>query len=194
MPKQFNSALMFCSVVAIALAVHNAETDPRADTPPTRALASVEPTNKEQLLGAFKAPPLVTHTDKLRGPLVVHIEKVNGSDGDTLTLRGIIVSKQDMSEVEFTWSIPEALEVVQGQRTGAISGLAAGKPTELEVTLHKLNPGSNVQVHLLASGRNNGLHFADTAQYNSEWQEALDARHEMLQKSTSAQPEIKVFH
>jgi hypothetical protein len=199
MSKQFNSALMFCSVIAIALAVHHAETDPRTDAHPTRALASVESTHKEQILGAFKVPSAVAHTDKLRGPLAVHLEKMNGSASDTVTLRGIISSKQDMSEVEFTWSIPEGLEVVNGQLTGSISALAAHKPTELMVTLHKLKPGTNLQVHLLASARQNGMHFADTAQYNSEWQEALDARKELVQKKTTAatppaQQEIKIFH
>ncbi len=185
MSRQFSSALMFVSLVAIALAFNQAENDQATGLGARRSVASADAIHKELVLGTFKPTAELRHTEKLRGPIEVRLESASPR-GETFALRGVISTKQGLIDVEYTWSVPDGLEVVRGQLKGRVAALSAEQPAQLEITLRVVGTG-NQQVHLLAGATRGGVHFAESAQYNTKSKPALDAVHEDGE-------ELKVFH
>ena len=203
MSSQFSTALMFGSVVAIALAASRAH-DNQESLAPTinRGPASIASQQKEAILGAFKAEPQLKHTEKLRGPLAVKITLMDNKTsavGEAFVLRGAISSSEALDEVDYQWSLPKGVELINGQISGRLSVISDNQSEYVELTLRKLSL-ENVQVHLLATSAKGGARFSDVAQYNSEAKNlrAVDEK-ESLQKSyedsaAEKHRELKVFH
>ncbi len=169
-----SAIFLFIAVAAIAMATHIADLRKQERRP-----ASVK---KEQLT---TAPPF-KHTEKLRGPLNAMIELIGAhpiAAGDVFVLRGLIHSTKDLQDVEFKWSIPAGLEVVNGTVAGTISILKSNQPTEVQITLRALGP-ENRQVHLITNAADRGARFADSAQYNTVLQAKIDQRLKAMRAST----------
>ena len=192
MSRPFSSALTLVFLVAIAFAANRASESP-ADL--TRGPAAL---SKEQILGAGRMTSPLAHTEKLRGPLSVHLQLVGSkptNPGDVFVLRGVISSRQELEGANFTWSIPEGLQVVNGMLNGTVASLSPTQSGVVEVTLKHLGT-ENLQVHLMASSIRGGARFADSAQYNTALQEALDANKEALKSALTSghRKQLKVLH
>jgi len=182
-----SAIILFIGVAAIALAAQYNETTMASRSPMAK---------KELMLGEGKAPVL-RHTSKVRGPLESRIELLGAipeKAGDVFVLRGFVSSEKELRDVEFKWSIPAGLELVNGTAAGQISILKAGQPAEVQLTLRSL-ASENYQVHLIAAGADKGLRFADSAQYNTLLQGVIEQSKEELLKSTekaAAENDVKV--
>lgn len=185
-------------LVAIALAANYADQDsagPR--TPRTPAALS----KKEMILGGVDKP-LFRHTDKIRGPVEAAVELIGmrpEAAGDVFVLRGLVTSDLPLTDVDFKWSLPPGVELINGAVRGRIAVLAAGKPAEVQLTLKTLT-GENHQVHLIASASRGGTRFAQSVQYNTLLESVLETGRKDLQKSTAESAEtegsgkVKIFH
>ena len=192
MPRQFSSALMFVSVIAIALAANRAEEN-SVDTV-RRGPSSVmySGTLKERTLGNFKVASNVHHTEKLRGPLKVTIERVgerNPVVGEIYAVRGVFASSEDLAHVTYKWSIPEGVELVQGTTAGEVA-VSGTENTVIEISLRKQS-ADNLQLHLVATAHREGNVFADSAQYNTEVQSLLNSPRGPTVENVH---QLKVFH
>lgn len=189
---------MFVSLVAIVFATNRAQEAAHLPNKSSRAPASLVTLEKERILGPFKVAPILRHTQKLHGPLSVRIDLASPTPaeiGEVFVLRGSVFSKEDLQNVEFVWSVPPGLEVINGQLNGTLNLVSAAQARELEVTLRKTTT-DNVQVHLMVNGSRNDIGFADSAQYNTEVQTMLYGEKKDLDKSNESAPrrELKVFH
>lgn len=203
MSRHFSSALMFVSVVAIALAANRAEensstTGKGLQRAPASMMSSQA--QKEQILGEFKRPSKFHYTEKIHGPVETKIELMGArpeQSGDVFVLRGTIVTSENLSDVSYKWSIPAGVQLINGQVSGVIGSVSADHPIEVELTLKKIS-SQNEQVHLMAGGAEGKSHFAESAQYNTDIQEYLDADRAATKKALEAHSEddrkLKVFH
>ncbi|NJL24636.1 MAG: hypothetical protein HC902_05335 [Calothrix sp. SM1_5_4] len=199
MSGRFN-AMMFISLVAIALAANRAEENESA----TRAPASLG--KKEAILGDVERS-FLRHTHKLRGPLSASIELLGArpqAPGDVFVVRGVIESAETVDSVNYKWALPEGVEIVNGQATGTVARVRSGEPAYTELTLKSLN-GENHKIHFVAGASAGGARFADSTQYNTLTQELLEASRKELRKVTKEQlksqensaphhSHLKVFH
>ena len=186
--------VLFIGVVALTLATQQADNNiSNARHPSTLS-------KKELLLGEVKTP-LLRYTQKIHGPLESRIQLLGAipeKAGDVFVLKGQVISSQSLRDVEFKWSIPAGLEVVTGTSNGFISILNADQPAEVQITLRTL-ASENYQVHLITAAANNGVRFAESAQFNTLLQPMLDASKEALLRSTEKaageEPKhLKIFH
>jgi hypothetical protein len=186
MSQQLSSAIMFIFLVSIAVAANRAEEN---SAPPPAV-------NRRPAAAAFgkKAPldevhaALFRHTEKIHGPVetqIVPIGAAKAEAGQVFVLKGVISASENLTDVDFKWSIPEGVEVINGALSGRLSQVRAERPAEVELTLKALGD-INRQVHLLASGSHGGARFADTAQYNTTLQEEIRSAREALAESTKA--------
>lgn len=188
-----SAIVLFVSVMAIAMASQYSEESMSSRSPMAK---------KEMLLGEVKAPVL-RHTSKVRGPLESRIELIGATPenaGDVFVLRGLVSTEKDLRDVEFKWSIPAGLELVNGTTAGYISILKAGEPSQVQITLRTL-ASQNYQVHLITGGADKGVKFGDSAQYNTLLQRVINQSKEELLKSTekaaaedAKKQGLKIFH
>lgn len=195
MSKFYSAAMTMAFAVAIVLAANHAEDNAPSST--TRAPSSLK---KEMVLGNVEAP-LHRHTEKVSGPVETSIELTGARPekaGDVFVLRGLISSSMPLDMVDFKWSLPEDVELINGELSGQIAALAPGKTAEVVLTL-KSKTGENHQVHLMASSHSGETRFGQVSQYNTLLEPVLDmSRKEAMQKAAdeaAGKPaQFKVFH
>jgi hypothetical protein len=168
MPSRRTGTLIFGCVVAVSIsivAIGAGSAGNHADR--ERAAAQAE---KERKLGPFKTAPLFKHTEKLRGPLKVQIENLGTSigKGEVFRLRGNITTHHTLErQTEFTWVLPEGVELVSGQVSGT-AWVTPDQPLALELIFKKSGDDEmNAQIHLVTSSTRGGASFSDTAQFNT---------------------------
>ncbi|MBX3020702.1 MAG: hypothetical protein KF799_03425 [Bdellovibrionales bacterium] len=195
MSSNYSALMTMTFVVAIALAANRAE-ESAPTTPPGRDPAALK---KELVLGTVEAP-LHRHTEKLQGPVEAAVDLIGErpeKSGDVFVMRATISSSVALENVDYKWSLPADVQVVNGELKGQIAVLAPGKPAEVTLTLKSLS-GANHQVHLIASAAKGGTRFAQSTQYNTLLEPVLDAGRKNLHKSSKADAEatgkLKVFH
>jgi hypothetical protein len=202
MPLRFGSVGLFFSLVAIAYAGRFANDDMVPQR--TRGPASIAAMQKESKLGAFKIADQIRHTEKLHGPLSIHLEMLGAKPevGDTFVMRGTITSRKPLPEANFQWTVPNGLEVVNGALTGTVNGVSADQPANIEITLRKLT-SDNAQVHLMANSVLGNARFGDSTQYNTDVQSllvksakaaTLDGAGDSSTQKPMRASEIKIFH
>jgi hypothetical protein len=173
------SLMLFVFSVAIAFAANQAED--MIKEPSMRGPASV---SGKKIV--FEEVSAVKHTAKVHGPVDVSVELVgarpNGA-GDVFVLKGVVTSSEAVNNIEYSWRIPEEIEVVNGSLEAVIPSLQPDQPFTVEVTL-KQKSFANGRIHFRAKSTTPGMKFADTAQYNSMMQEALEASRAELKRST----------
>lgn len=197
MPGQFSAALMFVSLAAIALAANRAEeVNEMARSTREPASISVAAIQKEEVLNSsYRAEPIMVHTEKMHGPLFVKIERVGAAPkaiGDVFVIRATVSSQKSLSNVDFSWSIPGEVELVTGVNSGRLDSITPQQPGVLEMTLRKL-AAANAQVHLLVGTTQGEARFGDTAQFNTDLQEQVDAQKEEMKKNTMTAAPAKPF-
>jgi hypothetical protein len=171
--------MLFVFSVAIAFAANQA--DDMIKDPSMRGPASV---SGKKI--AFEEVSAIKHTAKVHGPVDVSVELVgerpNGA-GDVFVLKGVVTSSEAVNNIEYSWRIPEEIEVVNGSLESVIPSLQPDQPFTVEVTL-KQKSFANGRIHFRAKSTTPGMRFADTAQYNSMMQDALEASRAELKRST----------
>lgn len=177
------SLVMFLSVIAISIAANRANDASMTLQPAaTRGPASIG--GKKELGHVHK--DMMKHTHKVRGPLSAVVELVGSrpeQPGDVFVLKGVVSTESALENVEFSWSLPDGVEVVNGQTSSIIASLSAEKPFETQITLRQLSP-ANARVTLRVRGRDTGMRFGDMATYHTLDQEQLEAtRLEMKSKT-----------
>ena len=199
MPKQLSSTIMFTVfLVAIVVAANRAEQGDLGRGAGTRGPASV---NGQIALAADVKPALFRHTEKLHGPVTVNLDLVGAEPaaaGDVFVLKGVIRSSQRLENVEYHWSLPATIELINGSLKGTIDTIAADGNVDVELTL-RTRTAANAQIHLLATAHAHRARFAESAQYNTVLQHAYRESRERLMKSTEAAgapgaTDLKVFH
>lgn len=185
------SLALFIFTVAIALAANRAEDLSSLDSAFAPATASVGArgpasiSGKKIVLASEAAAHAHKHTAKVRGPLEASVELIgarpNGA-GDVFILKGIVSSSEAVQNVEFSWRVPEELEVVNGSLKSVISSLSPEQPYEMQITLRQRGL-DNGRVFLKVRGSSDGMKFGDSAQYNSMIQDVLAASRADLKKS-----------
>jgi hypothetical protein len=173
---------MFISVLAIAIAANRADDSGswlqqkhREHNPGASARGPSSVGGKKDIVFAQK--DMMKHTHKVRGPLAAVVELVGQrpeQPGDVFVLKGVVSSESSLTNVEFTWRVPEGVEVVNGQTSSVIAVLSEGKPFETQITLRQVSP-SNARVTLRVRGRDAGMRFGDTAVYHTMDQQKLEA-------------------
>ncbi len=163
MSGRLNTAVIFLFAVSVLVAANVADDRAR-----------IRLTAKQTLRG----PAALKRTEKIHGAVYVKIENLASrplQTGDTFVLRGEIRSEDgDLSGVDFKWSIPEGVRLISGQVTGTLSSLSEAQARVVEITLMKTS-ARNEQVHLLAGAQRGSSHFADSAQFNTDIQDTLNA-------------------
>jgi uncharacterized protein YndB with AHSA1/START domain len=136
------------------------------------------------------------HTSKISPPLDVVME-LDGSKpekpGDTFVIHGRIHAVEDLERVDFKWSIPEDVDVINGEGDGQLTRITGGQDVSLQLTL-KTRTGENHQIHLTAGVTVRGSRFSNTAQYNTLVQDLLNASREQLRQSTETQAKEDVLN
>jgi len=197
MSGNYSALMTMAFVVAIAVAANRAEENSYLPPAP-RTPASLK---KELVLGNVESP-LHRHTEKIHGPVEANVELLGERPeeaGDVFVLKGTVTSSLALTEVDFKWSLPEGVVLVNGELRGQIATLNAGKPAEITLTLKSLT-GENHQVHLIASAHRAGTRFAQSVQYNTLMEPVLEAARKDLKKSTKAEEgspatgKLKIFH
>ncbi|MGE4130093.1 MAG: hypothetical protein AB7F86_00560 [Bdellovibrionales bacterium] len=195
---------LFVAVAAITMAGRHAdEANHSSITASTTITPKKELSKKELLAASMKRGPAMKHTSKIRGPLQSAIELAGAppeKSGDVFVLVGRVTSSQELSNVKFQWALPDTVELVNGTLNGEISILGPEQPHDLQITVRALNL-SNHQIHLVTDGSLDGTVFADSAQYNSSHEPALNAAKKPQLKAQSLgdeglkiQPKLRVFH
>ncbi len=203
MSGKLSTAVMFVSILFIALAANYSDENSFSEDS-SRAPASVRAMNsKERRLGGFLSKPTLRHTEKVRGPLDAKIELVGAKAekiGDVFVLRGVVSSRSRIENATFQWSVPAGVELINGAVSGELMVVSPDQPAFVELTLRKMKD-DNAQVHLMAGAVNGKTTFGDSAQYNTDIQEMLDTDRAAVKKSLEAgsadkgsQPAIKVMH
>ncbi len=149
-------------------------------------LSSARDPKKESSFGLVERKSIVRHTKKVAGPLRAKIELIGSipdKPGDTFTVRGILVSEEDLSNVEFDWILPDGIQLINGSSRGIISAVKVGDPIETVLTLKSLK-GENQKIFLKAWAKSGGLGFGASAQYNTLLQQLLDDSSRALAAST----------
>lgn len=177
---------MLVALVAIALAADFAEerAPGHAFAPMSRGPASLMNHKEVAFLGTEGA--LFRHTEKLQGPIATTIELLGERPeraGDVFVLRAGLRATESLTDVEFRWSLPAGVELVNGERRGRIAVLGPEQPAAVELTLKTLT-GDNHQIHLITSAQRDGSRFASSVQYNSLLEPILHAGRKALSKST----------
>ena len=180
------SLIMFFSVIAISIAANRAN-DASINFQPSsggsmRGPASIA--SKKDIGHVHK--DIMKHTHKVRGPLTAVVELVGPrpeQPGDVFVLKGIVSTESAVENVEFSWRLPDGVEVVNGQTSSVIVTLSAEKPFETQITLRQLSP-ANARVSLHVRGRDTDTRFSDTSTYHTLDQEQIEAaRLEMRSKT-----------
>ena len=186
------SIVMFVSLLAISFAANRAQ---ESTVTALRTPASVSMHKEITLL----EKPLLKHTHKGRGPLSATVELLGAAPvtaGDVFVLRGTVLSESDLGDVEFTWTLPAGVEIVNGEMSSVISYLGEGKPYLVEITLRQLS-AENERVALRVRGKEDGMKFGDTAFYHTLDQQELEASRAELKKTVEdyqrAPGQLKIF-
>lgn len=180
------SIVMFLSVIAISIAAGRANDASMAVreglSVNARGPASIG--GKKELGHVHK--DMTKHTHKARGPLSAVVELIGArpeQPGDIFVLKGVVSTESALENVEFSWSLPDGVEVVNGQTSSVIAALSAVKPFETQITLRQLSP-ANARVTLRVRGQDTGMRFGDMATYHTLDQQQLEAtRLEMKNKT-----------
>ena len=194
MPGHLSATVMFVSLVAIALAANQAaEFEDSARGP-----ASIVSSEKDPGWDAsMQVQPILLHTEKLHGPLFVTLNIADQAPqqiGDVFTLTGIISARKNLDSIDYKWTLPAEVEVVKGELSGQMTNLTPQEPGQIHLTLRKVS-GNNGQVHLVVGASLAGAHFADSAQYNTDLQEQIEAQKlQMKENTTRSAKQLRVFH
>lgn len=191
MSGKFSSAVMMMSLMAIALASNYAEENGAGRT---RVPSAVSRT-KEQVLGSVEKP-MFRHTAKLAGPLETSIELIGERPeraGDVFVVRGVITSPETLNDVDFKWSLPAGVELINGTQSGRIAVLTENQASSVQLTLKTLT-GENHQIHLVTGAARNGSRFAQSVQHNTLLEPVLSASRKEQQKAIKATNDVRVVH
>lgn len=146
-----------------------------------------EPTSTSEKKKSFiRGSTGAKHTVKVRGPIDVSVELLGAQpivEGDAFVLRGQIVSSEALSNVEYSWTIPPELELINGTLSSTISDLDSRHPILVQVTLQQKSI-ANGRVHFRARAVSAEMKFGDSTQYNSMMQESLDIARGDLKRSS----------
>ena len=187
-----SSAIMFISVIAIALAAHRAE-DARTGRRP--ASTKAEYLKLDHHSG-------IKHTHKLSGPVQSEIDIVGARPekaGDVFVMKGSLRMSANVTDVRYKWILPEGVELVNGTLEDVIPSMSAGEPQDVQITVRQLT-SDNAQIHFQVLASEGGRRSGQTAQYNTLLQEVLKSSLEELRKSTeehAAQDSVtkpRMFH
>ena len=191
MSGKFSSAVMMASLMAILLASNYAEENSASQT----RLPSAVSRTKEQVLGSVERP-ILRHTTKLQGPLETSIELEGARPeraGDVFVVRGIVSSPETLQDVEYKWSLPKDVELINGERSGRIAVLSENQATSVQLTLKTLT-GENHQIHMVVGAARNGSRFAQSVQHNTLLEPEMVASRKDQQKAVKAANDVKVVH
>lgn len=187
------SLVMFISVVAIAIAANRADDSSswlqqkhREQNPGASSRGPASVGGKKEI--AFVQKDLLKHTHKVRGPLAVMVELIGQrpeQPGDVFVLKGVVSSEAALENIEFSWGIPEGVEVVNGQTSSVIAVIGEEKPFETQITLRQISP-SNARVTLRVRGHDSDTRFGDTAIYHTMDQQKLEAARFELKSTAEA--------
>ena len=211
MSGKFGSLATFIFLVAIVGAANRAEENsgppdsllPTASGPMTSARGPASVMGKPRLMDV--GSPLFRHTEKTHGPINAAIELVGdrpSKPGDIFVLKALLQSDLPLENVDFKWSLPKGLVVINGETKGRIVALQPGLPVEMQITL-KTQTGEDHLVGLMAAASRGGTRFAEAAQYSTLLEPVRAAARQALQKSTAKAAldegrdrhgELKVFH
>jgi hypothetical protein len=180
------SIVMFVSVIAISIAANRANDASQSMGQKSgfnsRGPASI--VGKKDI--GHLSEDLVKHTHKVRGPIVASVELVGqapAQPGDIFVLKGVVSSETALENVEFSWRMPEGVEVVNGQTSSIVSALGAEKPFETQITLRQVSP-DNERVTLHVRGRDADLRFGEMAIYHTLDQQQIQAARMELRSKT----------
>jgi len=171
------SIILFGFVMAIGMAAQRAEfQEPRAQS--KRAPASVAGHGGKKSIvfntDTHKSP---LHTEKLKGPSDVIIQLASAEPekaGDIFVLTATVNATEDVEQVEFQWVLPEKVELVSGESFGVYPAMEAGTSRSFSVTL-KAGSDGNEQIHLSVKTIKAGQQLGQSAQFNSQDQDTIDA-------------------
>lgn len=159
-------------------------------------------TSKAYVLNS-KTGQYIRHTEKLSGPVGVDLKMDSARPsqvGDVMVMRGVITAADALERVDYQWSLPDGVEVVSGETDGAILGMKAGEVREVTLTV-KSGSMENEQIHIMVKGDSPAMHFAQSAQYNTQDQEYLEVANKMQQKmledsaaESGKESKLKIFH
>lgn len=204
MSGQLSTAMIFVSVIAIALAASQAEQNESGGGRMANAVTARRPASvaKDLVLSEFDAEDVLRHTEKVHGSVTVSIDLAGAKPthvGDVFVLRGTIASEDEvLDRVTFKWAVPKGVRVVNGQVSGIVTGVGPGRPAVRQLTLEKVS-AQNEQVHLMAGAFSGTTRFAEAAQFNTDVQDTLDTDRKAQRKAMEAaapleaEP-VKVFH
>ena len=161
MPKYGFTALTAASLLAILVAAQKAEELPpeAANKGTARSVASMR-----------AAQPSDRHTEKLRGPLRATVELIGSApqkSGDVFILQGTVSSSEDLSNISFSWGLPEDVELINGVSGGVLTNVSADQPSSFVITL-KANRAGVPRVNLLVRGEQGGARFANAAHFDAK--------------------------
>lgn len=204
MSSQFSTALISISLLAIALAANQADQNGFDDAaiaskrgPAVAAMATDSTVSKEERLGPFKEAPALKHTEKAHGPIDVRLEYVGGlpaAVGDVFVVRGIVSARESLQGVDFQWSLPDGVELVNGAKQGRLDSVSTDQPAAVELTLKKTAPGK-FKIHLLAGVSHAGGRFADAAQLDDSGRQVeMRNTKKATPGGTRSYDSVKIFH
>jgi len=114
-----------------------------------------------QLQGAVGSH--LRHTMKLSGPLSARVHLVEGQLDDVFVVRGEVSTSEDVSHVDFQWTLPDDVEVVEG----VVSGTLDSGREFIDLTLRRrgtLSADHEMgRIHLTVSGEQNGMTFGNAS-------------------------------
>tara|TARA_Y100001935_G_scaffold253286_1_gene259146 strand:+ start:2397 stop:3026 length:630 start_codon:yes stop_codon:yes gene_type:complete len=160
---------------------------------------------KEQVLKPKKGASVI-HTEKLRGPLEIHLsnaDKNGPSASGQITLNLQITSDRDLPHVRVRWVLPPGVQYLGG--SGSFDGhkfveeeISVNRDVVVEKQIYlQLLDDLNRQIHVQVSSEQTGMQFTEVAQYNTLFEPYLNdgAKMESLQKSSveDVKPDVKVF-
>lgn len=127
-------------------------------------------------------------TQKVRGSLTVDIKRLDTFEvGEPVTYQAEVKVDSPLDKASFSWILPkEQIEVVKGPIEGSLQDLQPGIPITLDITLIS-NTEENQQIHVYVSSDTEGLQFTASDQFNTKFQEQLDAdRAELYERTKEA--------
>lgn len=124
----------------------------------------------------------IIHTEKVRGPIKTSLRLIGspaGQVGSAFTMEAIIEVNRDVLGARFRWSLPAGLKLVSGRSNGTVPDLRAGEQFRTTIVVEQAEAG-NHQIHFAVDGSNHGVRYASVSQYNSVFEEFLQAEREVV--------------
>lgn len=184
--------MMFAFLVAIAMASRMAEDGSSADALLNQARGPASVLTRKQPL--VMAEESLRHTEKIHGPVDAAIELVGdrpSQAGDVFLLKGLFTSTEAILDVDYKWSLPAGVELINGEVHGHIAALGPSSPVEVQLTL-KTKTGEDHKISLMAGASHGGARFAASVHYSTLMEPVLEASRAELKATT--QKKMRVLH